>query len=168
MVHVGQVAETETLDILFQCDSFFDIIVLGDIVGPDGVVDNNAVYGRVIVGGSNVLLEALFLYSAQVEVKATIGEASRESAVVQERLGGQREYEGRGDSLLHACLLRPFCVLDGGGVVVGQERSETGLAIADGLKGLLDLLEKAFSDGVGKNDLAGLGNGGHDDGVGAE
>lgn len=154
-------AEAKTFDILFQSDGFFDVVVLGDIVGPNGIVDNDAVDGGVVVGCSNVLLEAFLVYSAEVEVKATVGDGKAGVSGVAERW----KWEDRMDSLLDACLLRPFCVLDGSRVIVGQESSETRLAVANGLEGLLDFLEEAFSDCVCKNDLAGLGNGGHDVGA---
>lgn len=153
-------AEAEAFDVLFQSDGFFDVVVLGDIIGPNGIVDNDAVDGGVVVGGSDVLLETFFVYSAEVEVKATVGDGK---AGVSGMAGESWKREDTMDySLLHARLLRPFCVLDGSRVVVGQESSETRLAVANGLESLLDLLEKAFSDCIGKYDLAGLGNGGHD------
>jgi hypothetical protein len=63
--------------------------------------------------------------------------------------------------LLLACLLGPLGVLGGGGIVVGQESGEGWLGGPLALcldQHLMDLAEQLLGDGVGEDDLAGLGD----------
>jgi hypothetical protein len=63
--------------------------------------------------------------------------------------------------LLLAGLLGPLGVLGGGGIVVGQEGGEGWLGGPLALRldqHLMDLAEQLLGDGVGEDDLAGLGD----------
>jgi hypothetical protein len=64
-------------------------------------------------------------------------------------------------SLLLASLFRPLSVLDGGRVIVGKE-SHQGWGTATGLldlgESVLDLEQQLLGDGLGGDDLAGLGS----------
>jgi hypothetical protein len=65
------------------------------------------------------------------------------------------------DLLLLTGLLRVFCVLDRGVIVVGQEGRQPGLPVTNRREGLLDFLKQLLRYGVCENDLAGLWGGRH-------
>lgn len=71
VVHVGQVLEGETLDVLLKRHRLLDVVVLGDIIGPYWEVHEDAVHLVVFVGVTDLLLEGFFVDSAQVEVETT-------------------------------------------------------------------------------------------------
>lgn len=64
--------EAQALDILLKCDCLFDIVVLGDVVGPYWIVDDDAINLVVFVRNSQLLLEVLLANSSQVEFKSTV------------------------------------------------------------------------------------------------
>lgn len=84
VVHVGQVPEAEALDVLLQRDRLLDVVVLGDVLGPYWVVDEDPVYLAVFVGQADLLLQGLFIDSSQVEGEATVV-CNFESAALGER-----------------------------------------------------------------------------------
>lgn len=64
-------------------------------------------------------------------------------------------------SLVFAGLLGPLGVLDGSGIIVGQEGSQRWLTTVGALhlaQCLLDLDQETLGDGFGSDDLAGLGS----------
>ena len=70
MVHVEEVCVAEALNVLGQGDGLLDVAILLRVGGPDGVVDNDAVDGAVVVGDDDGLLEVLLVDLAEVKVEA--------------------------------------------------------------------------------------------------
>lgn len=90
VVHVVEVLVGEALDILGEGDGLLDVLVVGRIVREDGVVDDDAVYGVVFVGGCDGFLEFLLIDLAQVEGEAA-GRGDWElapAALTRKQLGG--------------------------------------------------------------------------------
>jgi hypothetical protein len=72
VIHITQVLEAEALDVLLECHRLLDIIVLGDVVGPYRVVDQDPVNAVVLVGGANLMLQGFFVDASQVEGETAI------------------------------------------------------------------------------------------------
>jgi hypothetical protein len=73
VVHVEEVGVAEALDVLGEGDRLLDVAVLLLVVAPDGVVDQDAVDGVVLVGGHDSLLEVFLIDLAEVKVEAAGG-----------------------------------------------------------------------------------------------
>lgn len=119
--------ETEAFYILLERYGLFDVVVLGDIVGPYRVVDQDAVDLIVLIGGTDLLLQGFSVDASQVEGETAV---VIESAAVQplmdkpRRFGDESNSGEQGSSheqhlLLLAGLLRVLCVLHCRLVVVG-------------------------------------------------
>jgi len=156
----------EALDVLGHGDGFLDVLVVGGVVGEDGIVDDGTVDGGVLVCADDFVFEEFFVDGAEVELEAAFAEGERASAL---RLW-EEGVLGRADSfssfsknsLLLASLLGPLGVLYSSRVVIGKKGRERRLLntlCAHGAKGLLDLSEEVPGDGFGQHDLAGLGDG---------
>lgn len=65
----------QALDILVDGDNLLQVLVLS--VAEDGVVDDDAVDGGVIVRIDEAVFEELAVYFAQVERKATVDVSNR-------------------------------------------------------------------------------------------
>lgn len=136
------------------------------VSGEDGIVDDHAVHLVVLVGFHDLLLKFLLVDLAKLKV-----EAAEEIVLAQlllQLLSWRPGYEGPPSqvnsliySLVLTCLLRPLGVFDSSRVVVSQEGSEGGLAIGaalDLLESILDLGQQALGNGIGHDDLTGLGD----------
>jgi hypothetical protein len=73
VVHVEEVRVAEALDVLGEGDRLLDVAVLLLVVGPDGVVDDDAVDGVVVVGGYDGLLEVFLVDPVEVKGEAAGG-----------------------------------------------------------------------------------------------
>ena len=71
VVHVEEVGVAEAFDVLGEGDGLLDVAVLLVVAGPDGVVDYDAVYGVVLVGGDDGFFEDFLVDFAEVEGEAT-------------------------------------------------------------------------------------------------
>jgi hypothetical protein len=60
----------EALDVLGQGNCLLDVPILLLIVSPDGIVDQDAIDGVVLVGGHDSVFEILLPDLAQIEVEA--------------------------------------------------------------------------------------------------
>ena len=56
MIHVVNVLVAETLHVLVQCYYLLDVSVVGQVVFPDGIVDDDAVDSTVLVGRGDFFL----------------------------------------------------------------------------------------------------------------
>lgn len=72
MVHVVNVLVSKTLNVLAELDSLLDVLVVGRVLGEDGVVDDHAVDALVIVGLHDLLLEELLVNRSEVELEAAM------------------------------------------------------------------------------------------------
>jgi hypothetical protein len=60
----------EALDVLGHGDGFLDVLVVGGVVGEDGIVDDGAVDGGVLVCADDFVFEEFFVDGAEVELEA--------------------------------------------------------------------------------------------------
>lgn len=73
MVHVEEVGVAETFYVLGEGHCLLDVTVLLVVAGPDGIVDDDAVYGVVLVGADDGFLENFLVYLAEIKCETTAG-----------------------------------------------------------------------------------------------
>jgi len=69
LVHVEDVLVAKTFDVFADIHDLLEILILSGV--EDGIVDNNAVYGWVIVGGDDCFFNVVLFHPAERIVKAT-------------------------------------------------------------------------------------------------
>lgn len=72
VVHVVDVLMPKTLDVLAEINRLLDVLVVGGVVGEDGVVYDHAINILVLVGLHDLLLEDLLVHSSEVKVEAAM------------------------------------------------------------------------------------------------
>jgi hypothetical protein len=72
VVHVVDVLMPKTLDVLAEINRLLDVLVMGGVVGEDGVVYDHAINILVLVGLHDLLLEDLLVHCSEVKVEAAM------------------------------------------------------------------------------------------------
>lgn len=94
VVHVVDVLVSKTLDVLAEIDRLLDVLVVGRVVGEDGIVDDHAVDILIFIGLHDLLLEELLVHSSEVKVEAAM-------AYISARPGGSHHPIDRAIFKLH-------------------------------------------------------------------
>lgn len=77
VIHVVNVLMSKTLDVLGELDCLLDILVVGGVLGEDGVVDDHPIYVLILIGLHNLLFENLLVDIAKVKLEAAMSRISR-------------------------------------------------------------------------------------------
>jgi len=141
LVHIEEIAMRQSLDVLVDGNDLLQVLVLA--AAEDGVVDNDGVYGRVVVGFDEAVLEPVAVDLAQFK-----GEATGASSVWH-----LDSSNVRCDALFNTCLARPLGVHSGCGVGAREEADQQRLAL-ELLQPAAHFFQQAFGNAVGQHDFA--------------
>jgi hypothetical protein len=126
-------------------------------VAEDGVIDNYAVNGRVVVRFNEAVLEKFAIDFAQVKCEATITALVGEVASTQLSTKGTAMEEVSIDqwtrSLFNTSLARPFRVYPRGRISAGEEADKERLAL-DLAQTIAHFVQKTLGDVVREDDFA--------------
>lgn len=120
VIHVVKMLVAETLDVLGQVDGFLDVLVVSRVLVEDRVVDDDAIDFLLLVSLHDFLFKVVLFDGSEIEVEAT-GRIKRLVSCCA--AGWNKAAFDWVQLLFFACLLGPFGIFNGGGVVVGEERS---------------------------------------------